>query len=701
MQKHSIAAAIAVALGLSACGGSDGTPTLGAFLDSAVEGVSYSASPSGKSGKTNAKGQYECFPGDTVTLKVGGIELGSTPCASITTPLSLAGLSTYTAGANAQVDNLLLFIQSLDEDDDPSNGITVGTSTASALSSKTLDFKKASTEFNTALQATLTAITTTDKFGKAYGDRAPSAERLALARAHFEEGTLGAQLGQASNTSKGVQTSAGGEVSVTKYQLAADPSLYVPYEGSNADAKKDFANGFYPAVGSGLAFKGKAADGSLEFYGITDRGPNGDSPNVTTLADGTATTNGITKMFPAPNFAPSIGLISVGKEGAVVKSLLPIKSDASTKINGLPRAIGNPVETPLTDSLKYEITKAPHGNNGLDTESLVYDAKNKVFWTSDEYGPFIAKIDATTGIILKKYGPGTGATDLPDVLKHRRANRGMEGLAMAADGKLHGFLQSPIDPLESSKSVKVADTYNLDQDPATTTTSKVNVKDYAQFARWLEFDPSTESSRLYAYPLNYAIDSQTWDRNRTGSAKLGDLMALSNGKFLVIEQGANSTGAVRNFLMLVEIPSNVTDIKADGIGLEKNSIDGSTTADTTRAWSAVVKLKKTLLLDLNAIGWTAEKAEGLTLVDEQTVALINDNDFGLRSILVDKDGKELAGDPTKCIVDANGAITNAGAVDGCTIGSVGSRVTRAADKDRPTRLWLIKFPKALSAYTLP
>jgi hypothetical protein len=57
--------------------------------------------------------------------------------------LSLAGLNTYTQGANAQVDNLLMFIQSLDEDDDPSNGITIVASTASALATKTLDFKQA------------------------------------------------------------------------------------------------------------------------------------------------------------------------------------------------------------------------------------------------------------------------------------------------------------------------------------------------------------------------------------------------------------------------------------------------------------------------------------------------------------------------------------------------------------------------------
>lgn len=694
-------AALTAAFGLAGCWGdgdeSPATPVpaamSGVLLDSAVEGVAYSASPSGKSGKTDASGKFDCLAGDSVSFKVGGIELGTARCASLVTALDLAGTANY-SDDNEQVGHLLMFLQSLDEDDDPTNGIRISAEAASALAGQSLNFKQASAAFLGDLQTRLNGIVATDKSGKAYGGRKPDATRLALARQHFVEGVLGAQLGQSHNTSKSNQASAGGEVSVTRFQLTADPSLYVPYEGTNAEARKDFANGFFPAVGSGLAFKGKAADGSLEFYGITDRGPNGDSPNAPIPGDASGKT-GITKMFPAPSFAPSIGLISVGKDGAQIKSLMPIKLDASTKITGLPRSVGNPVEIPLTDGMKYDAAKAAFGPNGLDTESLVYDAKNKVFWTSDEYGPFIVKINADTGVILKKYQPGSGAADLPEVLKQRRANRGMEGLALAADGKLHGFLQSPVDPLDAAgKSIKAVDASDLNGDGKKT--DKVNVKDYAQFTRWLEFDPVTESSKLYAYPLNYAVAGEKWDRNRTGSAKLGDLLALPNGKFLVIEQGADAAGKVRNFLMLVEIPAGVTDIKADGIELEQNSIDGSTA--TAHPWAALVKLRKTLLLDLNAIGWTAEKAEGLALVDEQTVALINDNDFGLRTVLVDKDGKELAGDITACTVDAAGAIVNDGS---CAAGAVGARVARAEASVRPTRLWLIKFPKALASYTLP
>jgi hypothetical protein len=45
---------------------------------------------------------------------------------------------------------------------------------------------------------------------------------------------------------------------------------------------------------------------------------------------------------------------------------------------------------------------------------------------------------------------------------------------------------------------------------------------------------------------------------RTGNAKLGDMVALGNGKFIVIEQGAAPGGKVFNKLMLVEIAARPT-----------------------------------------------------------------------------------------------------------------------------------------------
>ncbi len=678
---------------LSACNGSDEAPPLSSRLvDGVVEGAAYSASPSGLSGRTTAAGGIRCKAGDKLSFSVGGVQLGTADCLSTLTLGDLAGTQTL---SDARLINRLVFLQALDEDDEPGNGIRIPSAVADALAGKSPDFTLAPEAFESALKPLLPAALT-DSFGQSYAARSLGTTRRAAAVEHYES-SLAGLLGR-SGTSKSTQESAGGEVQITKHELLAEASQYVPYEGSNATARKEFPQGFYPAVGSGLAFKGRAADGSLEFWGITDRGPNGDSPNAP-RPDVPASTS-ITKMFPAPGFTPSIGVIAVGSGGARLTGLLPLNNDAATPVSGRPlpfNAVGSSAEIPLNDQLRFDGTKGGFDARGLDSESLVYDATAKAFWSSDEYGPFIVKIDATSGVILKRYEPGTGAGKLPAVLALRRANRGMEGLAQdTATGRLHGFLQSPIDPVDAAgKSIEVIDSSDLDQDGKKD--DKVKVRDFAQFVRWIEFDPTTETSKLYAYPLSYplAAKGEKWDRNRTGSAKLGDLVALGGGRFIVIEQGADASGAVRNFLMLVELPTNATDIAAIGQELERNSIDGTTASAVS--WANVVKLKKTVLLDLNAAGWRAEKAEGLAVVDAQTLALINDSDFGLRTTLVDAAGKAIDGDPTACTVDANGVLQ----ASGCTAGATGVRVARGNEIDRRTRIWLLKFPKALGSYTLP
>ncbi|HZF86801.1 MAG TPA: esterase-like activity of phytase family protein, partial [Burkholderiaceae bacterium] len=114
------------------------------------------------------------------------------------------------------------------------------------------------------------------------------------------------------------------------------------------------------------------------------------------------------------------------------------------------------------------------------------------------------------------------------------------------------------------------------------------------------------------------------------------------------------------------------------------------------SYAGVVTMRKTELLDLNALGWLAEKAEGLALVDDHTLALVNDNDFGLATKLYDADGKVVAGSIEDCTVDATGAI-----VSGCPAGVVKARITRGSDLERPTRVWLIRLERSLAELQLP
>ncbi|TXI89877.1 MAG: esterase-like activity of phytase family protein [Burkholderiaceae bacterium] len=654
-------------------------PTYGVFLDAAVEGLDYSAN--GMKGSTSSNGGFICNTGDTVNFTVGGVNLGGANCASVLSPMQLANSSNHRDDA---VINRLMFLQLLDQDNDPSNGIQIDASVKTALSAQSIDFSASATNFNTAMTALKTRLPA------AYQARVADSDRRILSKEHFEN-TLAARMGTPFVESI-TQTNSLGSVAatVTRYQIQAASSFYIPYEGSVAAIKADFPQGFLPSYGSGLTFKGVAADGSLEFYGITDRGPNGDGPKVpnsAVTAGASGTSDG--KFFPAPSFVPSIGVISLGKQGAVLKSTMPIKFSSSVMASGLPIApgkVGSSGEVPLTDAARYEIgSKAIFSDYGLDTESIVFDKARNALWVSDEYGPFIVKIDPATGIILKKYQPGTGATDLPAVLAKRRANRGMEGLSLeVASGKLHGFIQSPLDDGKASYVV-----------PGATAAMNESIKDYAKFTRWLEFDPSTEKSKLYAYP----IDSRMYASGKTGNAKLGDVVSLGNGKFIVIEQGAGTDGKVFNRLMLVQIPSDVTDIAALGTDLEKSSMSG--VAVNAANYANVVTLKKTVLFDLNAASWMAEKAEGLALVDDYTLALVNDDDFGLKTIVQGANGTAIDGaDITKCTVDANGAIQTTAGATGCSLSNT-ARVARGSDLERPNRLWLIKFAKKLSDFIVP
>lgn len=676
--------AIAAASLLVACGASDKPVETkksinGVFLDAAVEGMDYTTA--GLKGTTRADGGFTCNSGEVITFTLGGVNFGSSTCANILSPLNLANSSNH---KDDTVVNRLMALQLLDADNDPSNGIQIANEVKTALSTASLDFSASAASFNAAMATVLAKLPTS------YSSRSSDNDRRALVREHFED-TLASKIGTPVAESVS-QTNALGSVSVaiTRYQIQADKSFYVPYEGSVAAVKADFPNGFLPSYGSGLTFKGIAADGSLEFYGITDRGPNGDGPKVpnsSVTAGASGTSDG--KFFPAPSFTPSIGVISMGKQGAVLKSSMPIKFSATVNASGLSIAtgkVGSSGEIPLTDAARFEAnSKTIFSDYGIDTESIVLDKARNVLWVSDEYGPFILKIDISTGIVLKKYQPGTGAADLPAVLAKRRANRGMEGLSLEiASGKLNGFIQSPLDDGKASFIV-----------PGATAASNESIKDYAKFTRWVEFDPTTEKTKLYAYPL----DGKMYASGKTGNAKLGDVVSLGNGKFIVIEQGAGTDGKAFNRLMLVQVPNDVTDIAALNSDLEKSSMSG--VAVNAANYANVVTLKKTLLFDLNAAGWLAEKAEGLALVDDNTLTLVNDDDFGLKTIVQTPNGSIVEGaDITKCTVDTNGAIQTTAGASGCMAGNT-ARVARGADTERPNRLWLLKFSKKLGDFLVP
>jgi len=137
---------LATSVLLVGCGSSDSsTTTTGYFIDSAVEGISYTTS-SGLAGTTDAEGRFKYKPNDSVAFNIGKLSLGASnpDNKGLVTPKYLvAGEPTQVTLTTEQEQKLTLVLQtlqSLDSDNNTSNGITIDSSVVSSLDDLNVTF---------------------------------------------------------------------------------------------------------------------------------------------------------------------------------------------------------------------------------------------------------------------------------------------------------------------------------------------------------------------------------------------------------------------------------------------------------------------------------------------------------------------------------------------------------------------------------
>ncbi|RYY30032.1 MAG: esterase-like activity of phytase family protein, partial [Sphingobacteriaceae bacterium] len=224
------------------------------------------------------------------------------------------------------------------------------------------------------------------------------------------------------------------------------------------------------------------------------------------------------------------------------------------------------------------------------------------------YGPHIVHFDAAGKTIerINPFGSGTGGRKIPIVFATRRANRGMEGLAITPDGKtLVGMMQSPMyNPSKSAVSNSVV-------------------------LRILTFNIASGATKQYAY----LMDNVTL----TG---VSDILAVNATTFLTIERDGLYGGAATNpaaFKKVFKIDlSAATDISDPANGTNGKLYGGKTVEqlnDLAGLQAAGISpVTKTLVLDLlkdlPAI-YPHDKAEGLALLPGNVLAISNDDDFGV------------------------------------------------------------------------
>ena len=400
-------------------------------------------------------------------------------------------------------------------------------------------------------------------------------------------------------------------------------------DGKKPNEKMEVRNGGYGSAATAHPTK------TNQFYALTDRGPN-----ATYTGDA-----GKGKMFPTPDYTPRIGLFEIKEDGTVskIKDIL-LKDRDGNNISGLPNssALGGTGETPYdkdgniivdeNDDIKLD-------DYGLDGEGLAA-LKDGSFWVSDEYGPHMVHFDSNgkeIGRINAFSNDVRNDWTLPAEYANRRANRGMEGLAITPDEKtLVGIMQSTM--YNPNKDVK-----NLD------------------IIRIITVDLETGSTKQYLYKQEKTQNSNS------------EIAAISSDEFLVIERDGSflkggpkdadpeaqkqvyrislSSGTeLENITLKANMEQNATNgLLIDGQTLEQVVLNdgwGKLEANGVKA------VEKELVVDMvKAVEYPHDKMEGLIIFNDSTLGILNDDDFATWSSGGVLEQKYLKEDLTK--VDAN------------------------------------------------
>ncbi|HEX4247726.1 MAG TPA: esterase-like activity of phytase family protein [Pseudonocardia sp.] len=334
------------------------------------------------------------------------------------------------------------------------------------------------------------------------------------------------------------------------------------------------------------------ADDPNQYWAITDRGPNGQ----------VKVDHNKRRTFPVPNFDPAILRVSVAGPALHVEQAIPITTTSGKPVTGLSNSDSRD-EPPYDWSAQALLPVNPAG---LDTEGMVR-APNGDFWISEEYAPSILHV-SSTGKVLTRYVPAglsLPGTDypvqatLPAILAKRQINRGFESMALNPDGHtVYASLQSPL---------------ALPNDKAGGNSRTV---------RLFAFDINTgQATAEYAYPLE---DVNRFDEGAGGDQSEMKISAMAwyGPEQLLVDERTDDVAKL--YVIRLSGATNLLGGPFDDAG------HNPPLEQTDLAHASVTPLAKTPLLDLTAsIPSLPKKIEGIAVRDQHTIAVANDNDFGM------------------------------------------------------------------------
>jgi hypothetical protein len=109
--------------------------------------------------------------------------------------------------------------------------------------------------------------------------------------------------------------------------------------------------------------------------------------------------------------------------------------------------------------------------------------------------------------------------------------------------------------------------------------------------------------------------------------KIGDLAALSATRLLVAERDSADGGGFK-MVYRVDLDGATNVLGRSDFG--RRTLEQLDERDLERA--GIRPLAKGAVLNAADLGWRLEKFEGLAIVDDSTLAIVDDNDFGIAAI---------------------------------------------------------------------
>lgn len=381
---------------------------------------------------------------------------------------------------------------------------------------------------------------------------------------------------------------------------------------------KDYSNSNSAAIGTylGVSFREAGFSGlfpiagtnGTEFWTCSDRGVNVDCAN----ANPSTCRPTYDKLYSFPTYAPKIHRIRIIGSEVQILQTITIKRPNGTGASGIinPTGFGSTsAEVATTDTVlncaNFNLKTYPKDTFGIDPEGILVDKEGN-FWLCEEGGATIWKLNKN-GVLIARFTPyanlpGAQSVDIQidTVFKFRKNNRGFEGITIAPNGKIYAIIQSPM------------------QFPTST------VGDATRVHRILEIDPATNQQRMLVY-LNDGIIGTSSNQIRLRDWKIGDMAAINDSTFLVLEAAARGTTDIKRLYQI-----NINQATSVNSGLYGGLTLEALVDSAGLAAKGIKTVTKTLVMDLLANGWPAvlDKAEGLAIINDSTIAICNDNDFG-------------------------------------------------------------------------